>query len=51
MTETLLGKRLEYIENEWVKDYIPRPDGIGEEDVIEVAKELAEKYDSVINEF
>lgn len=49
--ETLLGKRLEYIENEWVKDYIPRPDGIGEEDVIEVAKELAEKYDSVINEF
>lgn len=49
--DTLLTKRFEYAENEWIKDYIPRPSGIGEEDVIEVIKELIEKYEPIINEF
>ncbi len=48
---TLLAQRFEYAENEWIKDYIPRPSGIGEEDVIEVIKELVEKYEPIINEF
>ncbi len=49
--DTLLSKRLEYAENEWVKDYIPRPSGIGEEDTIDVINELIEKYDAIITEF
>ena len=49
--QTLLSKRLEYMENEWIRDYIPRPTGIGEEDTLEVIKELIDKYESVINEF
>lgn len=49
--DTLLSKRLEYLENEWIKDYIPRPSNIGEEDTIEVINELIEKYDAIINEF
>lgn len=48
---TLLAQRFEYAENEWIKDYIPRPSGIGEEDVIVVIKELIEKYEPIINEF
>ena len=48
---TLLAQRFEYAENEWIKDYIPRPSGIGEEDVIEVINELVEKYEPIINEF
>ena len=48
---TLLTQRFEYAENEWIKDYIPRPSGIGEEDVIEVIKELIEKYEPIIVEF
>lgn len=50
-SDTLLTKRFEYAENEWIKDYIPRPSGIGEEDTIELINELIEKYDSIINEF
>ncbi len=49
--DTLLSKRLEYMENEWIKDYIPRPGGICEEDTIEVIKELIEKYEPIIMEF
>lgn len=49
--DTLLGKRLEYFETEWIRDYVPRPTGIGEEDTITVMNELIEKYESIVNEF
>lgn len=49
--ETLLSKRIEYFETEWVRDYVPRPTGIGEEDTIAVMNELIEKYEGIINEF
>ncbi len=49
--DSLLTKRFEYMENEWIKDYIPRPSGIGEEDTIEVIKELIEKYEAIVMEF
>ena len=45
------GLETPYMENEWIRDYIPRPTGIGEEDTLEVIKELVDKYESVINEF
>ena len=48
---TLLAQRFEYAENEWIKDYIPRPSGIGEEDVIDVIKDIIEKYEPIISEF
>ena len=48
---TLLAQRFEYAENEWIKDYIPRPSGIGEEDVIDVIKDIIEKYEPIIAEF
>ncbi len=48
---TLLAQRLEYIETEWIRDYVPRPTGIGEEDAIAVMNELIEKYEPIINEF
>lgn len=44
-------KRLANFDNQFLEDYIPRKDGIGEEDVIEVARELVEKYSEVINQF
>lgn len=50
-SKTILTQRYEYAENEWIKDYIPRPSGIGEEDVIDVIKELIEKYEPIIREF
>ncbi len=49
--DTLLTKRFEFAENEWIKDYIPRPSGLGEEDTLEVIAELIEKYEPIINEF
>ncbi len=48
---TILTQRYEYAENEWIKDYIPRPSEIGEEDVVDVIKELIEKYEPIIAEF
>ncbi len=50
-SDTLLSQRLEYFEMEWIKDYIPRPNGAGEEDALKVMNELVEKYESVVNEF
>ncbi len=50
-SDTLLSKRLEYFETEWIRDYVPRPTGIGEEDTVDVMNELIEKYENVINEF
>lgn len=44
-------KRLANFDNQFLEDYVPRKDGIGEEDVIDVAKELVEKYSEVINQF
>ena len=44
-------KRLANFDNQFLEDYVPRKDGIGEEDVIEVAKELVEKYSEVIGQF
>lgn len=49
--DTLLAKRLEYFETEWIRDYVPRPVGVGEEDTLAVMSELIEKYENVINEF
>lgn len=49
--DTLLAKRLEYFETEWIRDYVPRPTGVGEEDTITVMNELIEKYEGIINEF
>ena len=50
-SETLLSKRMEYFETEWIRDYVPRPAEIGEEDTIDVMSELVEKYESIVNEF
>ncbi len=44
-------KRLANFDNQFLEDYVPRKDGIGEEDVIEVANELIIKYSEVINQF
>jgi len=44
-------KRLANFDNNFLEDYVPRRDGIEEEDVITVAKELVEKYSEVINQF
>ena len=44
-------KRLANFDNQFLEDYVPRKDGIGEEDIITVAKELIEKYSEVINQF
>ena len=44
-------KRLALADNNFLEDYIPKKDGIGEEDVIDVAKELVEKYSEVIYQF
>ena len=44
-------KRLALHDNNFLQDYVPRRDGIGEEDTIEVAKEIIEKYSEVINQF
>ena len=44
-------KRLTLFENNFLENYIPRKDGICEEDTIEVAKEILEKYSEVIHQF
>ena len=44
-------KRLAQFDTDFLEDYIPRRDGIGEEDVIDVARELIEKYSEVIYQF
>lgn len=44
-------KRHAQFENNFLENYIPRKDGICEEDTIEVAKELIAKYAEVINHF
>jgi hypothetical protein len=44
-------KRLAYFENNFLENYIPRKDGIAEEDTVEVAKEILSKYSEVINQF
>lgn len=48
--ETLLSKRLEYMENDWIMNYIPRPKGIEEEDTIDVIEELIEKYEAIVKD-
>ncbi len=45
------AKRLALFENNFLENYIPRKNGIGEEDTIEVAKELLEKYSEVYTQF
>ena len=44
-------KRLTLFEKNFLENYIPRKDGICEEDTIEVAKEILTKYSEVINQF
>lgn len=44
-------KRLAAFENNFLENYIPRKDGIGEEDTIEVAKEIISKYSEVVYQF
>ena len=44
-------KRHSQFENNFLENYIPRKDGIGEEYSIEVAKEILEKYSEVIHQF
>ena len=44
-------RRLALFENNFLENYIPRKNGIGEEDTIEVAKELLEKYSEVYTQF
>lgn len=44
-------KRHAQFENNFLENYIPRKDGIGEEDTIDVAKEILKKYSEVINNF
>ena len=44
-------KRLANFDNQFLEDYVPRKDGIGEEDTVEVAKELVQKYSEVIYQF
>lgn len=45
------AKRLAAFENDFLRNYIPRKNGIGEEDTVEVAKELLEKYSEVYTQF
>lgn len=45
------AKRLALFENNFLENYIPRKDGICEEDTMEVAKELLEKYSEVYTQF
>ncbi|MBQ7595898.1 MAG: alpha-N-acetylglucosaminidase C-terminal domain-containing protein, partial [Clostridia bacterium] len=47
-SDTLLAKRIEYFENEFIKNYIPRRTGIGEEDSIAVMNEIVKKYDYIL---
>lgn len=44
-------KRHAQFENNFLENYIPRKDGICEEDTLEVAKEIIEKYSEVIHQF
>lgn len=45
------AKRLALFENNFIENYIPRKNGIGEEDTVEVVKELLEKYSEVYTQF
>lgn len=45
------AKRLALFENNFLENYIPRKNGISEEDTVEVAKELLEKYSEVYTQF
>lgn len=45
------AKRLALFENNFLENYIPRKNGIGEEDTVEVANELLEKYSEVYTQF
>lgn len=45
------AKRLALFENNFLENYIPRKDGIEEEDTLVVAKEILEKYSEVIDAF
>lgn len=45
------AKRLALFENNFLENYIPRKNGIDEEDTVEVAKELLEKYSEVYTQF
>lgn len=45
------AKRLALFENNFLENYIPRKNGIGEEDTVEVVKELLEKYSEVYTQF
>lgn len=45
------AKRLALFENNFLENYIPRKNGIGEEDTVEVAKELLKKYSEVYTQF
>ena len=45
------AKRLALFENNFLENYIPRKNGIGEEDTVEVAKEMLEKYSEVYTQF
>ncbi len=44
-------KRHAQFENNFLENYIPRKEGIGEEDSIEVAREILSKYSEVIKQF
>ena len=48
---TYQAKRLAIFENNFIQNHIPRKNGIEEEDVISVSKELIEKYSEVVNQF
>ncbi|MBP9989535.1 MAG: alpha-N-acetylglucosaminidase C-terminal domain-containing protein, partial [Ruminococcus sp.] len=45
------AKRLALFENNFLQNYIPRKDGIGEEDTIEVIKDILTKYSEIIDVF
>lgn len=45
------AKRLALFENNFLENYIPRKNGISEEDTVEVAKEMLEKYSEVYTQF
>lgn len=45
------AKRLALFENNFLENYIPNKNGIEEEDTVEVAKELLEKYSEVYTQF
>ena len=45
------AKRLTIFENNFLENYIPRRDGIDEEDTLTVVEELMQKYSEVINQF